>query len=579
MFTKKKNAHSKSKYKFVWLFLLLPSMLLAFTVSGQTAVSNIERVSLGTGSVEGNLDSYYISVSEDASIVTFESFVSNWGPDQQGLNFVDIFVRDRNTDTTRKISVGPSGVGGDQRSFDPFVSEDGRYVSFISYATNLVPGDTNRHDYVDDGLDVFFYDWVTNSLKRVSLTWDGKEIDGNSVGTITPDAKLVVFASNGINVESTPSNAARVNAIYVRDLQTGDIERITKAPGGAYPNGTVVRATPSYDGRFIVYLSDATNLVSDSNGYRDVMLYDRQTQQTRLISKPIGGGQSNGDSSPAAISSDGRYIAFRSYATNLVPNDTNGKSDIFVYDRVLNTMELVSVSSSGAQGNEDSKDPAICGNGRFVSFTSEATNLVTLPHNGERQVYVHDRVTQTTFLATGSDTFMGNGRAHRSTLSADCSTIGFATEASNMIANDTNGHRDLFVADLVIPADLTPSTMTASGVFEAGGTVTYTFTLANFGTETAVVTFNSPIPANTTYVSSSVSGASYNGSADAVQWTGNVPGAGEVEISYTVVVNPALVDFTLITNQAEATYAGKTESLEMVFAVNGLKTYLPITHR
>jgi uncharacterized repeat protein (TIGR01451 family) len=413
------------------------------------------------------------------------------------------------------------------------------------------------------------------------LTWDGKQIDGNSVGFITADAKYVIFTSDGINVESTPSNGGRANAIYVRDLQSGAIDRITKGPSDAYPDGTVVGAIPSYDGRFITYLSDATNLVTDNNGYRDVMLYDQQTQQTTLISKPVGGGQSNGDSGKATISSDGRYNTFHSEASNLVPNDTNQKVDVFVYDRVTGKLELVSISSTGAQGNEDNKEPAICDGGRFVSFTSEATNLVTLPHNGHRQIFVHDRVTKTTFLATGTDTFMSNGRAHRSTLSADCSTIGLSTEAENLIVGDNNDARDLFVGDLVIPADLTLSKVTASGGFEAGSVVTYTFTLTNIGTETAVVTFDSPIPANTTYVSGSVTGAtaSYSSSENAVLWTGNIPGEGEVVISYAVTVNPALVDFTLITSQTEVSYDGKAELLEMLFAVNGLETYLPIVNR
>ncbi|WP_420631970.1 hypothetical protein [Candidatus Leptofilum sp.] len=558
---------------------LLVLLMVIFVSSSLGAVTNFERVSVGTGDVESNHDSFYLSLSEDGSVVAFESFASNWGPDQIDLNFVDIFARDRNADVTRKLTVGYNGDPADQRSFDPFVSADGRYISFISYATNLVPGDTNRLPYVDNGLDVFLYDWQTGSLERVSLTWKGEQIDGNSVGQISPNGEYAIFSSNGLVVAQGESNVAGDAAIYVRHLQTGVVERITKAPNGDFPDGNVARAFSSYDGRFIVYISNATNLVPDTNGHADVMIYDQQTGETTLISKPVGGGQSNGKSSPAAISADGRYIAFRSFADNLVPNDTNGVPDIFVYDRLTGELEMVSVSTSGVQSDADSKDPAICGNGRFISFTSEATTLVPLTYNGERQVYVHDRLTQTTFLATGTETFMGNGRAHRSILSADCRTIGFATDAGNLIVGDDNGERDLFVGDIVIPANLEPSQLTASGNFEAGAEVTYTVTLTNIGTETAVATFSSPIPTNTTYVSGSVSGASYNGSADAVEWTGNVPGEGEVIISYTVQVNPALTDFTLITNQSDISYDGKSETLEMVFAVNGLKTYLPLVQR
>ena len=582
MVSKSKNSGCWQTKRAVWLYLLLPIMVFALALNSQASVSvsNVERVNLSTGGAEANLDTYYISVSEDASVVAFESFVSNWGPDQEDLNFVDIFVRDLTSGITRKISVTPGGFPSDQRSFEPTVSADGRYVSFISYATNLVPGDTNRHDYVDDGLDVFVYDWQTNSLERVSLDHNGEQINNNSVGFITPDGQSVIFVTNGQGIIAGETNSGSKSAVYIRNLTTGDIERVSQGPNGEFPNGTVVGAVGSYDGRFIVYLSDATNLHNDTNGVRDVMLYDRQTEETIVVSKPVGGGQSNGTSSPATISSDGRFVAFRSFASNLVPGDNNGQSDVFVYDRVENTLELVSVSSAGALGNGESKDPALCGNGRFVSFTSEATNLVPLAHNGERQIYLHDRVTKTTTLVTGTDTFMGNGRGHKSTLSADCSTIGFATEASNMIANDTNGVRDLFIADVVVPADLANSTLYASGVFEAGGEVTYTFTLKNLGTETAVASFSSPIPANTTYVASSATnGASYNGGADAVEWSGNVPGEGEVTISYTVEVDAALVDFTVITNQTQVSYDGKMKSLQIVFAVNGLKTYLPLVHR
>jgi uncharacterized repeat protein (TIGR01451 family) len=538
-------------------------------------------VTVGNGGLEANGASYFISLSDDATVVTFGSFASNWAADQADINYVDIFVRDRVADTTTKISVGPNGEVADQRSFDPFISANGRYVSFTSYATNLVLGDTNRHDPIDDGLDVFLYDRVTGILKRVSLNWKGEQIDKNSVGHVTADNRYAIFTSNGIDVAQGDPNGDVLSAIYMRDLQTGAIERITKAADGGYPNGGVGAAEASYDGRYIVYLSGSSNLVWDSNGEQDVMLYDNLTDQTTLISKPVGGGQSNGLSSAAHITPDGRYIVFLSFATNLVPGDNNGKSDIFVYDTLLDTMEMVSVSSSGVQGNEGSKDPAICGNGRFVSFTSESTNLVPLPHNGERQVYIHDRLTHTTFLGTGTDTFMGNGRAHRSTLSADCSTIGFATEANNLISGDTNGLRDLFVGSIVIAADMTFSTLTASGLMNPGNVITYTFTLKNVGTETAVVNFDSPIPGNTTFVSGSISGSgvSYSGGQNAVQWAGSIPGEGEMIISYAVTINPALTDFTLISNQTDVTVGTDTVPLKYTFAVNGLKTYLPIAHR
>ena len=312
----------KPRVNYVSVVLLILSLILLTLAIGSkgslAAVSNFERISVGTGGAQGNGESYYISLSEDGNVAVFESFASNWAPDQQGVNFTDIFVHDRVANTTIKIS-GINGTVADERSFDPIVSTDGRYVAFTSYATNLVPNDTNRHLFVDDGLDVFLYDRMTATLQRISLNWKGEQIEENSVGRITGDAKFLVFSSNGSDIVQSGENGAKLSAIYIRDLQTGAIERITEGPAGAFPNGGVGGAEPSYDGRYIVYLSDATNLVPDTNGQRDVMLYDSVTEQTTLISKPIGGGQSNGVSAPARITPDGRYIAFRSFATNMVP--------------------------------------------------------------------------------------------------------------------------------------------------------------------------------------------------------------------------------------------------------------------
>jgi uncharacterized repeat protein (TIGR01451 family) len=580
MFGKITNNIPGSKSKIV-VYLLVSILVLLIMVRSMAAeVADVERVSLGTGSVQGDKDSFYISLSSDANIVAFESFNTNWWADQTDINFVDIFIRDRTTDQTRKISVSPSGSPADQRSFDPKVSADGRYVSFISYATNLVPHDTNRHDYVDDGLDVFLYDRMTGILQRVTLDWEGEQIDANNVGFISPNAAYVVFVSPGDEVVQGDINSRRKSALYKRNLQTGAIERISKGVSGEFPNATVVGPAASYDGRYIVYVADATNLVAgDTNGQRDVFLYDSVTQQTELISKPVSGGQSNGLSSRAVISADGRYIAFHSFATNLVPGDTNGQADIFVYDRLSGQLEIVSQSSSEVLSNGESKEPGICGNGRYVIFTSEATNLVSIPHNGQRQVYVRDRQLGETYLATvNTGGGMSNGRGHRGTLSADCKMVGISTEASDMIPNDTNGARDLFVGRIKIPADLSASSMTARGSFEPGQTITYTITLRNSGTEAAAAALTIPIPADTTYVLSSLAvvGGSYNGVLNRIEWNGNVSGEGELSFTYAVVIDAGVPDFTLITNEASLSGDGQIHTLESVGMVNGLKTYFPL---
>ena len=153
----------------------------------------------------------------------------------------------------------------------------------------------------------------------------------------------------------------------------------------------------SADGRFVAFESDATNLVAgDSNGFTDVFVHDRQTGATTRISVSSAGVQGDLPSYKPKISDDGRFVSFNSIASNLVAGDTNGTSDSFVHDRQTGTTTRVSVDSAGVQGNRNSLETAISGDGRFVAFNSEATNLVTGDTNAQFDVFVHDRQTSTT---------------------------------------------------------------------------------------------------------------------------------------------------------------------------------------
>jgi uncharacterized repeat protein (TIGR01451 family) len=571
----------------LWLAAVLSLLLLVVFFLAQrasaAAVQQIERVSVGTGGVQGDYDTYYAAISADANIVAFESLNLGWGPDQPDINYADIFVRNRAMNVTRKVSVGPGGEPANQRSFHPAVSANGRYISFNSYAGNLVPGDTNRELWMDNGLDVFVYDWQTNRVERVSVTWDGKQIEANSVGFINGDGRFVVFASAGYDIARNDVPSDGRSALYLRELATGSIQRISKAPNGEFPDGLVYAAEANHDARFVVYLSEATNLLPGSvPGIRDVLLYDRQTQQTRRVSQPPGGGLANGSSGPARITPDGRYIVFRSEASNLVPGDTNGVADIFVFDRITGSIELVSRANNGAQANGDSRDPSICGNGRYISFVSDATNLIPQPPNGHRQVYIRDRVANLTFPVTiNADGELGNGRGHRAELARDCRSIAFASEASNLVPNDTNNARDLFVGRIIPPANLGASDMRiTSGVLEPGKTVGYTFTLRNDGLIAPNAAVVNPLPPHLSIVSGSLTGgAVYNAQTHRVTWNGSVPTEGSVSFSYQVVVSESLTDFTLIENQATLTGDGQARLLRVVFAVNGLKTYLPLGMR
>jgi Tol biopolymer transport system component len=209
-------------------------------------------------------------------------------------------------------SVSSDGVGGDDLSWESDINADGRFVAFESGASNLVPGDTNG----------------------------------------VPD-------------------------IFVRDRATGTTERVSVSSEGVEGNSVSWNPAISPDGRYVVFMSYASNLVTgDTNLSGDIFVHDRQTGVTERVSVSNGSTEGNGDSFDPAVSTYGRYVAFISFASNLVTGDTNNRSDIFVHDRQTGVTERVSVSSAGAQSNGFSELPDISGDGRFVTYYSAASNLV-----------------------------------------------------------------------------------------------------------------------------------------------------------------------------------------------------------
>ena len=205
-----------------------------------------------------------------------------------------------------------------------------------------------------------------------------------------------------------------------------------------------VRGQLSADGRYVVFVSGATNLIpNDTNNAEDVFVKDRQTGATTRVSVASQtGAQANNGSGAAAISGDGRYVAFYSDASNLVSGDTNGVGDIFVHDRQTGLTTRVSVDSSGHEANGENSDSylAISGDGRYVAFSSEATNLVSGDTNNVRDIFVHDRQTsQTRRVSVASNGAEANGGSGAVDISDDGRYVAFSSSATNLVAGDTNG--------------------------------------------------------------------------------------------------------------------------------------------
>jgi Tol biopolymer transport system component len=266
--------------------------------------------------------------------------------------------------------------------------------------------------------------------------------------SISADGRYVAFTSLAASLVMGDTN--NTWDVFVHDRQTGLTTRVSVGAGGAQGNGLSDWPSISADGRFVAFRSEASNLVTgDTNNGADVFVHDRQTWVTTRVSVGAGGAQANGPSQWLSISGDGRYVAFVSEASNLVAGDTNSRSDVFVHDRQAGVTTRVSVAAGGAQGNNGSGIfPCISADGRYVAFTSFDSNLVAGDTNNRGDVFVHDRQTGvTTRVSVGAGGTQGNDSSGWPSISADGRYVAFDSLATNLVTGDTNDWQDAFVHD------------------------------------------------------------------------------------------------------------------------------------
>jgi len=285
--------------------------------------------------------------------------------------------------STARVSVGIDGAEANSSSMGASVSADGRYVAFYSGASNLVADDTNNTS------DVFLRDRVLGVTERVSIGSDGSEANANSsLPSLSSDGRHVAFESGASNLVEGDTNA--VGDVFVHDRVLGVTELVSIGGGRTQANDYSTRPSMSGDGQYVAFESRATNLVADNSNSKGVFVRDRLSNVTERVSVGNDGTQADGDSWGPAISGDGRFVAFPSAATNLVFGDTNDLEDLFVRDRVLGVTERVSVRSGGTQANGESYYPSMSFDGRYVAFESWASNLVTGDTSAFGDVFVHD---------------------------------------------------------------------------------------------------------------------------------------------------------------------------------------------
>ncbi len=428
------------------LVMVVTATLGLLKPSAEVQAQSPTRVSVGfSGGTQGDNHSHKPAISADGRFVAFESFASNLVPgDSNGRQ--DIFVHDRTTRETTRVSVSSAGVQSNGNSFRPAISSDGRFVVFDSDASNLVPGDSNGR------FDIFVHDRTTGDTTRVSVSSAGIQGNSDSLDSaISADGQIVAFASNATNL--VPGDTNRQRDIFVHDRTTGQTRRVSVGfAGGVQGNGSSFNPALSGDGRFVAFESSASNLVpNDSNGHRDIFVHDRATEETTRVSVGFAGGvQGNDHSFHAALSADGRFVAFHSSSSNLVPNDSNATTDVFVHDRTATETTRVSIGAAGGvQGNAGSFDAVISADGRFVAFESSASNLVPNDSNATKDIFVHDRTTgQTSRVSVGAaGGVQGNRGSFDAAISGDGRFVAFESDATNLVPTDTNARRDIFVRD------------------------------------------------------------------------------------------------------------------------------------
>jgi Tol biopolymer transport system component len=342
-------------------------------------------VSVTPDGSQGNDDSTTAAISGDGQFVAFHSVTTNLVPG--GTSGVkQVFVRDCTAGTTTLVSVTSLGNEGNGVSLNATISADGRYVAFNSAATDLVPGVT------DGNSQVYVYDTVTKEMVCASLGTDGSQGDGDSyIAYISADGTCVAFISTAGNLVTGMSGGQ--DLIYVRDLQAGTTSCVSVAPDGTPANAPCTASSISADGRFVGFDSRANNLVAGAtNGYENCFVRDRQSGTTVLVSVASGGAQGNSDSDSPQLSADGRFVVFESDASNLVSGDSNDQTDVFLHDLQSGQTTRVSVSASGGQLNDFSWVglSSISTNGSVIAFRTDSTDVVPGITINPGHVYVRD---------------------------------------------------------------------------------------------------------------------------------------------------------------------------------------------
>ena len=464
------------------------------TINTNTLVS---RSATSLVSASANARSFGGQISRDGKTITFTSRASDLLASQTASGNGDVFYLDRTNSTMHLISHLPGSTtnGGDDQSFLPLVSGDGSFVAFNTLASNVVPNDNNGSGDViiyDRAADTN----TAASARAANLSSLSANGDSGSQ-RVSADGRFVVFVSDATNLAPNQSDGNNLNDVFVRDRQTSATVLVSHASGLPTKAADEVSDSPaiSAEGRWITYASKASDLVSgltEVNGGADIFLYDRVNDTTVLVSHSVVGSNISASdiSVTPAMSSDGRFITYTSYAVDLVTgqSDTNNDSDVFVFDRTTGTNTLVSHDSAApnATGINYSFAPSISNDGKFIAYYSAATDLVPNQNNANNSVqhcFLYDRVGNTNAMIDhqfGVVATSGDGNAGSTepldppVFSADGYYIAYASGSTNLVSgqSDDNSNYDIFLFDRAAGTNLLASHR-ADSLTTAGDDISY----------------------------------------------------------------------------------------------------------
>jgi Tol biopolymer transport system component len=399
------------------------------------------RLSENANGTGGDAPSWNATISGDGRWVAFQTDANDLSPT---LHRHALLVDLLDRATLKVIPEIPfDGQLPNSAVHRPMINAAGTHVAFFAHASNLVAGDTNGV------ADYFVLDLKLGAAERVSVSSEG--VQGNGPchqavpGPLTPDGRYVVFESDATNLVQGDQNGH--TDIFRHDRITGSTVRVNVSSSGEEAKGPSITPSISDDGRFVVFASEADTLVvGDTNSVADVFLRDLTENTTTRISVGANAGQADGASRNPFISSDGSLIVFQSQARDLVPSpDPQGYFSIYLKERVSGTIKLISQANGEAADNYCAA-PFISGDNRFVAFYSSADNLVPVATDNMFNVFVVELATgRVELVSTGMNGEAANGDSRHPALSHDGGLVVFESDATNLVPDDNNNYEDVFV--------------------------------------------------------------------------------------------------------------------------------------